>query len=343
MSSAAQPNSRVSSTISEQRDTAYDQLAATWQRQLDRIEEALSTGWQEHIRRVFDERFDELTARVERDFQAELVERVAAEVAAASPQIRERVKREAAEDLNRAVRRLAEFESEGQWAAAVLDSIAGFCSRAVLLTVAGEKLKVVRVRGPEQGAPAAGLEVAFSDAPAVASVVNSREASVTLTAEREISSPLAAFFEAGGMSNCAVVPVPGGKRCAAVLIAAGEPMEVNGLEAIAAVAGSALERRAPEPVVAIEQTEAQLRAERFARVRAAEIRLYKAQAVLDGRAHKNLYAELKEEIDSARAAYRRDYLRESPTLPDYLHQELLRTLANDEVAALGEDYPGPLA
>ena len=261
-----------------------------------------------------------------------------------SPQIRERARRDAAEDLNRAVRRLAEYGSEGQWSASVLDSVAGFCSRAVLLTVEGEKLKVLRVRGAEQdGGPAAGFEIPFGEAPAVVAVVNSREASVILTAAREISAPLAAFFEGLSTSNCAVVPVPGGKECAAVLVAAGEPMEVNGLEAIAVVAGSALERRQPEPVIVIELTEAQLRAQRFARVRAAEIRLYKAQAVLDGRAHKNLYAELKDEIDSARAAYRRDFLRESPSIPDYLHQELLRTLANEEVSALGEDYPGPLA
>ena len=343
MSSAAQPNSRVSSTVSEQRDTAYDQLAAAWQRQVDRIEEALSTGWQEHIRRVFEERFDELSARVENEFRSEVGERVAAEVAAMAPQIRERARRDAAEDLNRAVRRLAEYESEAQWAASLLDSVAAFCSRAVLLTPSGEKLKVLRARGSDQGAPATDLEIPFADAPAVAAVVKSREAAVVLTAAREISAPLAAFFEAAGTSNCAVVPVPGGKDCAAVLVAAGAPLEVNGLEAIAVVAGNTLERRLPEPVVVIEPTEVQLRAQRFARVRAAEIRLYKAQAVLDGRAHRNLYAELKDEIDSARAAYRRDFLRESPSIPDYLHQELLRTLANEEVAALGEDYPGPLA
>jgi hypothetical protein len=28
---------------------------------------------------------------------------------------------------------------------------------------------------------------------------------------------------------------------------------------------------------------------------------------------------------------------------DYLHLELVRTLANDEVELLGQEYPGPLA
>jgi hypothetical protein len=103
------------------------------------------------------------------------------------------------------------------------------------------------------------------------------------------------------------------------------------------------EERAIGPNVPREEEKLHLLAQRFARVRAAEIRLYKSQAVEDGRARKKLYSELKEEIDSARAAYEREYLRRSASMPDYLHLELVRTLANEEVAALGEEYPGPLA
>ena len=137
------------------------------------------------------------------------------------------------------------------------------------------------------------------------------------------------------------------------MIGAGEALDVNGLEAIAALAGTALERRwrrtagAPqsedqEPGFPKEEEALRLRAQRFARVRASEIRLYKANAVRDGRASRKLYAELKEEIDAARVAYARQFLHASSTMPDYLHRELLRTLANDEIDALGEDYPGPL-
>jgi hypothetical protein len=104
----------------------------------------------------------------------------------------------------------------------------------------------------------------------------------------------------------------------------------------------AWERHAPAPEMPQKEEEAHLRAQRFARVRAAEILLYKSQAVRDGRAQKKLYSELKEEIDSARAAFERDYLRASDSMPDYLHSELLRTLANEEVSLLGEEYPGPL-
>jgi hypothetical protein len=103
------------------------------------------------------------------------------------------------------------------------------------------------------------------------------------------------------------------------------------------------EETAIGPNLSKEEEKLHLRAQRFARVRAAEIRLYKSHAVQDGRARKKLYSELKDEIDSARAAYGREYLHTSASMPDYLHLELVRTLANEEVAALGEEYPGPLA
>jgi len=77
-------------------------------------------------------------------------------------------------------------------------------------------------------------------------------------------------------------------------------------------------------------------------VRVAEMRLYQSQAVRSGRAQRSLYAALREEIDSAREAFRRDFVSASPAMPDYLHVELIRTLANDDAGVLGEDYPGPL-
>jgi hypothetical protein len=132
---------------------------------------------------------------------------------------------------------------------------------------------------------------------------------------------------------------------AAILVAAGEPIETDGLEAMATLAGAALERRGrPDPLPEGAGDEALfLRAQRFARVRVAEIRLAKSREVVEGRAAKRLYALLKEEIDTARVAYAREFLQASPFMPDYLHAELIRTLANEDIAALGEDYPGPLA
>ena len=74
----------------------------------------------------------------------------------------------------------------------------------------------------------------------------------------------------------------------------------------------------------------------------AEIRLYQSEKVIKGRTAHDLYTSVKAEIDSAREAFRREYLNASDSMVDYLHLELVRTLANDDVELLGRDYPGPM-
>ena len=85
-----------------------------------------------------------------------------------------------------------------------------------------------------------------------------------------------------------------------------------------------------------------LRAQRFARVQAAEMRLYHADLVQNGRSHGNLYELLRQPIDSARETFRSQFFSTCPSMVDYLHLELTRTLANDDTDLLGSTYPGPL-
>ncbi|MEO8596759.1 MAG: hypothetical protein ABI759_25800 [Candidatus Solibacter sp.] len=85
-----------------------------------------------------------------------------------------------------------------------------------------------------------------------------------------------------------------------------------------------------------------LRAQRIARVRAAEIRLHHPELVRAGRLRGNLYDALREQIDSARQAFREEFFTACPSMVDYLHLELTRTLANDDPDLLGSNYPGPL-
>ena len=73
------------------------------------------------------------------------------------------------------------------------------------------------------------------------------------------------------------------------------------------------------------------------------MRLYQADEVRRGRARSELYALLREPIDTGREAFRRDFLSADRTMTDYLHQEMVHTLANDNAELLGPDYPGPLA
>lgn len=61
-----------------------------------------------------------------------------------------------------------------------------------------------------------------------------------------------------------------------------------------------------------------------------------------GRADRNLYGRLREAIDAERKSFRRRFMEQCASLVDYLHQELVRTLANGDEALLGPDYPGPI-
>jgi len=78
--------------------------------------------------------------------------------------------------------------------------------------------------------------------------------------------------------------------------------------------------------------EDELRAQRLARVRVAEMQLYQAAQVKAGHAAGDLYGTLQTQIDEARAAFPEQFLH-------YLHQEILRTLAHNDEALLGPLYP----
>jgi hypothetical protein len=84
------------------------------------------------------------------------------------------------------------------------------------------------------------------------------------------------------------------------------------------------------------------RAQRFARVRVAEIQLYHAAQIKTGRATGDIYGALRAQMDAAREAYREKFLTPVNGTADYLHAEFVRTLANDDAALLGPTYPGPL-
>jgi transposase len=84
------------------------------------------------------------------------------------------------------------------------------------------------------------------------------------------------------------------------------------------------------------------RAQQFARVRVAEIQLYHSAAMKAGRASGDVYSALKTQMDAGRDAYREKFLTPVNGTADYLHAEFVRTLANDDAALLGPEYPGPL-
>jgi hypothetical protein len=103
-----------------------------------------------------------------------------------------------------------------------------------------------------------------------------------------------------------------------------------------------LERSFNWDTLSQEQRELHMRAQRFARVQVAEMRLYKDDAVKSGRRDSNIYLRLKGEIDEARERYMSQFLDGQPHMRDYLHGELVETLAIDNPQLMGPDYPGPL-
>ena len=220
-------------------------------------------------------------------------------------------------------------------------------------------------------APLPGIELALEEAPAFAQVVETQDHVVTMRVASEIPAPLAEALGGTDRARATLFPIAGRQRVAAILYTddEGTVSDEAALELLAAVAAAGLENvvaratgRAgalvaigappgmapPESAVpdwsrmAREEQELHLRAQRFARVQVAEMRLYKSQAVRTGRQSRDLYGALKEEIDSAREGYRRQFLAGQSSMIDYFHQELVRALANDEAALLGPDYPGPL-
>jgi len=88
--------------------------------------------------------------------------------------------------------------------------------------------------------------------------------------------------------------------------------------------------------------ESHIRAQRFASVRVSEIQLYYAGQVRAGRAARDLYGALKSVLDAARSAYAEQFVTPTNGVPDYLHQEIVRALANNDAQLLGPHYPGPL-
>jgi hypothetical protein len=102
------------------------------------------------------------------------------------------------------------------------------------------------------------------------------------------------------------------------------------------LAASSWDRLSPE------EQQIHFRAQRFARVQVAEMRLYQAEAVQAGRARARLYETLRKPIETARERFRQTYFSPCPSMVDYLHLELVRTLANDDPELLGKEYPGPM-
>lgn len=276
------------------------------------------------------------------------------------------------ENLNQTARRLKSYKADTDWYDAVLDGAAIFAPETALFAVESDRYVLKGARGLGL---AADLAISAARAAAFRNAVESGELVMALATANEVSDTLA---EAIPVNRALVLPVSNGSRVAALLFCvAREGTDANALELIVTIASSVLERhsRGPAhlqiaaaqlPVAAApapskpDATAAEpagrsvpwkdvpesdllqhLRAQRLARVKVAEMELYRPEACEAGRAQQNIYLFLKREIDSARETFRNQFLT-TGSMVDYLHLELLARLAQNETASLGADYPGQM-
>jgi len=288
----------------------------------------------EQIEQMFEERMTALTAGVE----AAVTDSIA------------NARRELAEKLNQAARRLR-ADTGASWGEALVTATQGFCERAALFTREGDSLHLRAARNVGDTRP---QDVLLASALAFASAVESKEPVVAMRTRSELSEPIASWLGEARDRKSYIFPILAEGSVAALLYADAEDRDLdpNAIELLVTVAGAVLEsRNTPDETVSDlvnisgairEDANIHLRAQRFARTRVAEIRLFQSDAVKNGRIGRNLYASLKVDIDSAREVFHRDFLAASESMVDYLHLELVRTLANDDPELLGPEYPGPL-
>src|SRR5258708_3194770 len=94
----------------------------------------------------------------------------------------------------------------------------------------------------------------------------------------------------------------------------------------------------PVSAPATEDSDLHRKAQRFARLLMDEIKLYNQAKVSEGRKNRDLYDRLKEDIEKSRATYHKRYGNTAAASADYFSQELIRSLAEDDVSLLGNNF-----
>jgi hypothetical protein len=369
--SVSQMNEATSELLADANDIVREQLAIAWREHIEHVRDVLEAQWPERMERAIEETIAGLAARLEGEYQDALEARLRE-----SEQSGKTARRDLIQKLSQTARRLRHFEDEGQWSHTLVDATRGFCGRAALFLVRDGKLHFEASRNID--GPGLSDDVALESAPAFVTAVETRDTLVAMRSSSELSELLAAFLAQNQdqETRCCLFPIVTRQGVPAVLYADSTEVDVDALELLVATAGAVIETRPapanPPPAEALVtisavtpsahsnnapaqkpeilswfslshgDRELHLRAQRFAGVQVAEIRLYQSEKVKNGRAAHDLYTSLKEEILSAREVFRGKFLNASDSMVDYLHLELVRTLANDDVELLGQDYPGPM-
>ncbi|MGA8437487.1 MAG: hypothetical protein WB762_35980 [Candidatus Sulfotelmatobacter sp.] len=117
---------------------------------------------------------------------------------------------------------------------------------------------------------------------------------------------------------------------------AAEVVEVASAHAASAAAPAA----ATDPLAGLSPADADIhrKAQRFARLLVDEIKLYNQAKVAEGRRNRDLYDRLKEDIDKSRGTFHKRYGSTVAASGDYFQNELVRSLAEDDVSVMGTNF-----
>jgi hypothetical protein len=264
------------------------------------------------------------------------------------------------ESLNQTLRRLRSATSAQKTFQLLNECCAPYAERSVVLVFEEGRAFIAAANGISQTIhPGQGSEPAFplAQAPAIGSAIETRDPIVTIASGDQISPELAAAFGGGGDSDgyekAWLFPLLSRQAVAAMFVGSGT-VDPAPVELLCEAAAMRLESfgSAPPPQTAAavpswddlspEDQRLHLQAQRVARVRVAEIRLEEEDALRQGLAASNLYSTLASRIDAARREFLQSFLSKSTTMVDYLHLEIVRSLAGNDSAHLGAGYPGPM-
>jgi hypothetical protein len=284
-------------------------------------------------------------------------------------------RRSQVESLNQVLRRLRAASEEHVLELAA-ESCASYAEKVVVLVFENNQASCAASAGVDANA----LPMFSTDsAPAIVAAIDSRDPVVALATEAEISPALAEAFGPERDPKAYLFPVVARHTVVAMLIASGVASSPNDsaarsapIELLCEAAGMKLEASGYPPAGLAQQATAadlvqltpgapvvrtvprawddlsaddqklHLQAQRMARVRVAEMRLYHEGELRSGIAAGDIYGALQKAIDTARDQFLQSFLSKSPTMVDYLHLEILRGLAHDDDRLMGPNYPGPL-
>ena len=270
-----------------------------------------------------------------------------------------------AEDLNQGLRRLRQAPTLDESATLLVELALPFSVRSAVIVFRDGMAEVIASQRmgtlPVTFAPNAGA--------AFRAAIDSGDPVVALGTAPEISAALAERLDRENEERVHLFPLSVRGAVQGILLAS-EATEAAALELLANVAALRWETLMPltplqrtdlvtiagaatvagsdaSAVSAWEDLSPELqslhrRAQRFARVRVAELRLAHESALRRGFERSDIYSAMGVPIDQAREEFRRDHLLKSSTMVDYLYIEMVRGLAGNEDRRLGAGFPGPL-